>query len=89
MSVASCPPFAFLSSTWFCRPCFGQVARRPASRYHSVSHSQARLPSLSLLVGLWWLNLFNFIDGIDGIAGKATKKFIYIFCAAVRKATTI
>ena len=24
---------------------------------------------LLLLVGLWWINLFNFIDGIDGIAG--------------------
>jgi Fuc2NAc and GlcNAc transferase len=23
-----------------------------------------------LLVGLWWLNLFNFMDGIDGIAGS-------------------
>jgi len=24
---------------------------------------------LLLLVGVWWINLFNFMDGIDGIAG--------------------
>ena len=24
---------------------------------------------LSLLAGVWWINLFNFMDGIDGIAG--------------------
>ncbi len=25
---------------------------------------------LTLLVGIWWLNLFNFMDGIDGLAGS-------------------
>jgi Fuc2NAc and GlcNAc transferase len=25
--------------------------------------------ALLLLVGVWWINLFNFMDGIDGIAG--------------------
>ena len=28
------------------------------------------LAALLLLVGLWWLNLFNFMDGIDGLAGS-------------------
>lgn len=28
------------------------------------------LMAVLLLVGLWWLNLFNFMDGIDGIAGS-------------------
>jgi Fuc2NAc and GlcNAc transferase len=28
------------------------------------------LPAILLLIGLWWLNLFNFMDGIDGIAGS-------------------
>jgi Fuc2NAc and GlcNAc transferase len=27
------------------------------------------LSGLVLLVGVWWINLFNFMDGIDGIAG--------------------
>ncbi|MBP2551257.1 Fuc2NAc and GlcNAc transferase [Neorhizobium galegae] len=27
---------------------------------------------LLLLGGLWWVNLFNFMDGIDGIAGQQT-----------------
>lgn len=26
--------------------------------------------SLLLLAGVWWINLFNFMDGIDGIAGS-------------------
>lgn len=28
------------------------------------------LAAIVLLIGLWWLNLFNFMDGIDGIAGS-------------------
>ncbi len=27
------------------------------------------LPGLLFFAGLWWVNLFNFMDGIDGIAG--------------------
>lgn len=27
------------------------------------------LSGLLLLIGVWWINLFNFMDGIDGIAG--------------------
>jgi Fuc2NAc and GlcNAc transferase len=27
------------------------------------------LSGLLLLAGVWWINLFNFMDGIDGIAG--------------------
>jgi Fuc2NAc and GlcNAc transferase len=27
------------------------------------------ISGLVLLVGVWWINLFNFMDGIDGIAG--------------------
>lgn len=27
------------------------------------------LSGLVLLTGVWWINLFNFMDGIDGIAG--------------------
>jgi Fuc2NAc and GlcNAc transferase len=30
----------------------------------------AALMVLIVVVGLWWLNLFNFMDGIDGIAGS-------------------
>ena len=28
------------------------------------------LSGLLLLAGVWWINLFNFMDGIDGIAGE-------------------
>ncbi len=28
------------------------------------------LSGLLLLIGVWWINLFNFMDGIDGIAGS-------------------
>ena len=27
------------------------------------------MSGLLLLAGVWWINLFNFMDGIDGIAG--------------------
>lgn len=27
-------------------------------------------PALLLLAGVWWINLFNFMDGIDGLAGQ-------------------
>ncbi len=27
-------------------------------------------PSILVLTGVWWINLFNFMDGIDGIAGS-------------------
>jgi Fuc2NAc and GlcNAc transferase len=30
------------------------------------------LSALLIVVGLWWLNLFNFMDGIDGIAAAHT-----------------
>lgn len=30
----------------------------------------ALLAGLLLIAGLWWINLFNFMDGIDGIAGS-------------------
>lgn len=32
--------------------------------------TDAALMVLIVVVGLWWLNLFNFMDGIDGIAGS-------------------
>jgi Fuc2NAc and GlcNAc transferase len=35
-----------------------------------VALSGALLAALVLVVGLWWLNLFNFMDGIDGLAGS-------------------
>lgn len=35
-----------------------------------VAVTGAFLAMLLLLAGLWWLNLFNFMDGIDGIAGS-------------------
>lgn len=35
-----------------------------------LSLSGGLLAAAVLLVGLWWLNLFNFMDGIDGIAGS-------------------
>ena len=37
---------------------------------HGVSSlTAAALFALLLLAGVWWINLFNFMDGIDGIAG--------------------
>ena len=33
------------------------------------AHAHPLLAALSLLGALWWINLFNFMDGIDGIAG--------------------
>lgn len=37
------------------------------------------LALLVLLVGVWWLNLFNFMDGIDGLAASQA---ILILCGA-------
>ncbi|MFZ5697471.1 MAG: glycosyl transferase family 4 [Pseudomonadota bacterium] len=36
--------------------------------------------ALLLLAGVWWVNLFNFMDGIDGIAGSQA---IFMLLAAV------
>lgn len=38
------------------------------------------LLALVLLAGLWWINLFNFMDGIDGIAGS---QGVFMLAAAV------
>lgn len=40
------------------------------------------LSGLLLLAGVWWINLFNFMDGIDGIAG-AQAVFILLGSAAL------
>jgi Fuc2NAc and GlcNAc transferase len=40
------------------------------------------LSGLVLLVGVWWINLFNFMDGIDGIAG-AQAVFMLMAAAAL------
>jgi Fuc2NAc and GlcNAc transferase len=37
------------------------------------------LSGLLLLAGVWWINLFNFMDGIDGIAGAQA---VFILLAA-------
>ncbi|MBM3336820.1 MAG: glycosyltransferase family 4 protein [Betaproteobacteria bacterium] len=38
------------------------------------------LSGLLLLAGVWWINLFNFMDGIDGIAGA--QAVFMLLCAA-------
>lgn len=38
------------------------------------------LYTLLLLAGVWWINLFNFMDGIDGLAGSQA---IFMLLAAV------
>jgi Fuc2NAc and GlcNAc transferase len=40
------------------------------------------LSGLLLLVGVWWINVFNFMDGIDGIAG-AQAVFMLMAAAAL------
>jgi FlaA1/EpsC-like NDP-sugar epimerase/UDP-N-acetylmuramyl pentapeptide phosphotransferase/UDP-N-acetylglucosamine-1-phosphate transferase len=35
-----------------------------------LSLSFGALGIAALLIGIWWVNLFNFMDGIDGIAGS-------------------
>ena len=35
------------------------------------------LAALMALAGFWWLNLFNFMDGIDGIAGSHAVAFLF------------
>jgi Fuc2NAc and GlcNAc transferase len=35
-----------------------------------VALAGALLAGIVLIVGLWWLNLFNFMDGIDGLAAS-------------------
>lgn len=40
------------------------------------------LSGLLLLAGVWWINLFNFMDGIDGIAG-AQEVFMLLGSAAL------
>lgn len=37
--------------------------------FSSIGLDGLSLFGLLLLIGIWWLNLFNFMDGIDGIAG--------------------
>lgn len=39
------------------------------------------LSGLLLLVGVWWINLFNFMDGIDGIAGIAGVQAVFMLLA--------
>ena len=44
----------------------------PRFLFSSVLEFEVRgwvLSGLLLLAGVWWINLFNFMDGIDGIAG--------------------
>lgn len=38
------------------------------------------LAGLVLLAGLWWINLFNFMDGIDGLA--ATQAILLLLCGS-------
>jgi Fuc2NAc and GlcNAc transferase len=40
------------------------------------------LSALLLLAGVWWINLFNFMDGIDGIAG-AQAVFMLVAAASL------
>ncbi|MET3900839.1 Fuc2NAc and GlcNAc transferase [Devosia sp. UYZn731] len=41
----------------------------PAIALGSLQIVGLPLTAISVLAGLWWINLFNFMDGIDGIAG--------------------
>ncbi len=38
------------------------------------------LAGLILFAGLWWLNLFNFMDGIDGLAGSQSVLILFGAC---------
>ena len=40
------------------------------------------LAALMALAGFWWLNLFNFMDGIDGMAGSHAVAFLFGALAA-------
>ncbi|MEW6120742.1 MAG: glycosyltransferase family 4 protein [Pseudomonadota bacterium] len=48
----------------------GPLAQIPAIVVHEGLRIEAHwLFGTMLLAGVWWVNLFNFMDGIDGIAG--------------------
>ncbi len=50
----------------------------PEFRLFVVDFSGYLLSFLALILGLWWLNLFNFMDGIDGLA---VSQALYMFVA--------
>lgn len=41
----------------------------PLMLFPGMSLDGLLLSAMLLLVGVWWINLFNFMDGIDGLAG--------------------
>jgi Fuc2NAc and GlcNAc transferase len=45
-------------------------------------HSHPLVVLLALMAGVWWINLFNFMDGIDGIAGMQAV-FMLVAAAAL------
>lgn len=44
----------------------------PALQLGTVAFSGAALVVVLLFAALWWINLFNFMDGIDGLAASQT-----------------
>ncbi len=47
----------------------GDLPALALSTWQEVEVADWALFGLLLLAGVWWINLFNFMDGIDGIAG--------------------
>ncbi len=41
----------------------------PLMLFPGMSLDGLLLSAMLLLIGVWWINLFNFMDGIDGLAG--------------------
>ncbi len=46
------------------------IGSLPEFRLFIIDFSGIALSLLAMILGLWWLNLFNFMDGTDGIAAS-------------------
>jgi Fuc2NAc and GlcNAc transferase len=53
----------------------------PLELFGGISLGGAVLGLLMLIAGVWWINLFNFMDGIDGIAGSQTVSMLLLGAA--------
>lgn len=51
-------------------PLSGQISTYATTAWGVPGGLAVILPLILLLAGLWWVNLFNFMDGIDGLAAS-------------------
>lgn len=53
----------------------------PLVLFGDIALAGAILWGLLLIAGIWWINLFNFMDGIDGIAGSQAVSMLLLGAA--------